>query len=341
MKSRITKLTAAAAIIVVALVVMQYFRVPVDVASLAWGDVLEKICNSKTLTYMVRTKEQEPPIMKIMTIDPHLCRSEWLSKQIPRAPVLGGDVWIIDSKQGKALILDTVKKTARIHPAKKAMSDMYDAFRNFRDRVGFSVEEIGRRQVGNKEAIGFKLRKEDENREMTVWADPETKLPVLIEETLVDREGQVGQLVITDILFDDELDMSLFNLKPPDDYEVLEFRYDEQVNRLKSAVNMNRILKACRKYVNEHNGQWPDSLQELDKYGLEKEVFTNPRQPEREAGYVYLKPPPSASESRIVLHEAYDAWNGGINVGYANYRIQFIQEESEFKKGLKESLEGK
>jgi len=341
MKSRITKLTTAAAIIVAALVVMQYFRVPVDVASVAWGKVLDNICNSKTLTYLVRTKEQEPPVMKVMTIDPHLCRFEWLSKQIPRISALGGDVWILDSKQGKTLILDTAKKTARIHPAKKTMSDMYDAFRNFRDRVDFSVEEIGHRQVGNKEAIGFKLRKEDENREMAVWADPETKLPILIEETLVDREGQARQFVITDIVFDDELDMSLFSLKPPDDYEVLEFRYDEKVNRLKSGVNMDRILKACRNYVNEHNGQWPDSLQELDKYGLEKEVFTNPRQPEREVGYVYLKPPASPSESRIVLHEAYDVWGQGINVGFANTRIQFIQEESEFKKRLKESLEDK
>jgi len=332
--NRFTKLAAAAVIIIAVIICIHQFGGSIDVASVTFADVLENIRNSKTLTFMVRPKEQEPPIMKVMVIDPYVSRFEFIGEQMPSAPIIGGQIWIIDTDKGKALILDTVKKTGKVYPAKREMLDTYDAFRNFRDRVDFSVEEIGNRQIGDKQAIGFKLKKENKNREIIVWADPKTKLPILMEETYENAEGQIMQHVITDIVFDAELDESLFSLRLPEGYKAKEFEYDPRVNRLKSAVNMDRIIKACRKYVNEHNGQWPDSLQVLTTYGLDKDVFTNPGQPAREVGYVYLKPPASPSESRIVLYEAYDVWDGGINVGLANYHIEFIKEESDFKNRL-------
>lgn len=332
--NRFTKLAAAAVIIIAVIIGIHQFGGSIDVASVTFADVLENIRNSKTLTFMVRPKEQEPPIMKVMVIDPYVSRFEFIGEQMPSAPIIGGQIWIIDTDKGKALILDTVKKTGKVYPAQREMLDTYDAFRNFRDRVDFSVEEIGNRQIGDKQAIGFKLKKENENREITIWADPKTKLPILMEETYENAEGQIMQHVITDIVFDAELDESLFSLRPPEGYKAKEIEYDPRVNRLKSAVNMDRIIKACRKYVNEHNGQWPDSLQVLTTYGLDKDVFTNPGQPAREVGYVYLKPPASPSESRIVLYEAYDVWDGGINVGHANYHIEFIKEESDFKNRL-------
>lgn len=337
MKSPITKFAAAVAIIIAVLIGIHQFGGSIDVASVTFADVLETIRNSKTLTFMVRANEQGSPIMKVMVIDPYVSRFEFLSEQIPSAPIIGGQIWIVDTGKGKALALDTVKKTGKVYPSKSEMLDIYDAFRNFRDRVDFSVEEIGNRQVGDKQAIGFKLKKEDENRETIVWADPETKLPILIEATFEDAEGQILQHIITDIVFDVELDKSLFSLEPPKGYKLQEFEYDPSIRRLKSAVNMDRIMKACRKYVDEHDGQWPDSLKELTTYGLDKDVFVNPGQPALEVGYVYLKPPASPSESRIVLRETYDVWNGGVNVGLANYQIEFIKDESELKNRLGEN----
>ena len=141
------------------------------------------------------------------------------------------------------------------------------------------------------------------------------------------------QHVVTDIVFDARLDESLFSLRPPEGYKMEEFEYDPPVNRLISATNMNRIMKACRKYVDEHNGQWPDSLEELFIYGLDRDVFSNPGRAD-ENGYVYLKPPVSPTKSRIVLYEAYDVWEDGINVGFADYHIGFVKEESDFENRL-------
>jgi outer membrane lipoprotein-sorting protein len=336
-KSRITKLAAAAMIVITVLVVISQL----GGSSVVWADVLENIRNSKTLTFLIRTKEQELPIMKAMVIEPYLLRFEFLSEQVPDAPILGGQIWIVDTGKAKALILNTVKKTCKVCPADKEMLRIYDTFRNFRDREDFTVEEIDRRQIGDKQAIGFKLKKEHGNHEIIVWADLETKLPILMEETYENKVGQIMQHIVTDIVFDAELDVSLFSLKQPEGYRLEKFDYDAAVMRVMSATNMDRILKACRKYVSEHGGRWPDSLQELAKYGLTKDILTNPRQPSRELGYVYLKPPASPLDSRIVLYEAYDIWNGGINVGFANYHVQFIKKEPEFKKRLKESPSGK
>jgi len=333
-KSGITKLAAAAVIVILVMVVLSQL----DSSSVAWADVLEKIRNSKTLTFLVRAKAQEPPLMKVMIIHPYLSRFEFLCKQI-NTPIIGGQIWIIDTGKGKSLILDTVRKKGKVCPADKEMLDIYDTFRNFRDRADYSVDEIGSRRIGGIQAIGFKLKKEEDKREIMVWADPETKLPILIEETFENQKGQVMQLVVTDIVFDAELDVSLFSLQPPKGYKLEEFEYDPLVKRVMSATNMDRILKACRKYVNDHGGQWPDSLQDLVKYGLEKDTLTNPRQPSSKLGYVYLKPSVSPPESIVVLYEAYDTWNNGISVGFANYHVLFIKKESEFKRRLEESLE--
>jgi len=337
MKSRITKLAAAAVIIVAAFICLSQFGSPFE--SVAWADVLENIRSSKTLTFIVRTTEQGSPVMKAMVIDPNLLRFEYLSQQEQAARLLGGDVLIVDTGKGEALILDTVNKTAKARPADKEMLSIYDTFRNFRGRGDFTVEEIGHRQVGDKQAVGFKLKKDDENREIMVWADPETKLPILIEETIEDREGQVGQFVVTDIVFDSELDVSLFSLTPPEGYEFKEIDDDPRIaagKRLMSSANVHRILMACKKYVAEHNGQWPDSLQDLAEYGVDNKILVNPRQPALETGYIYLKPPASPSESRIVLYEVYGSWNDGINVGSANYHVEFMKEESDFKNRLGE-----
>ena len=339
MKSKITKFAAAAAIIIAVFIGVHYLGGSIDGASVAWAGVLENIRNSKTLTFLVRTTEDGPPIMKIMLIDPHYLRVEFLSEHMPEPPVVGGQIWIVDANKAQSLILNIIKKSCKIYPADQKMVDIYNTFRNFTDRVDFSVEEIGTRRVADRSAVGFRLRKLDEDREIIVWADAKTKLPVLMEETYKDAKGEHGRHVITDIVFDAELDKSLFSLEPPPGYKFEQFEYDKVVTRMKSAANMDRILKACREYVNEHNGQWPDSLQELYQYGLDKEIFTNPAQPTREIGYVYMRPPVSTSESRIVLYEAYEVWNGGINVGFANYQVQFIKEESGFKNRLEEPVQ--
>jgi len=335
MKSRIAKLAAAAVLIIGAFLGLHFIGGP-DMASPAWADVLENIRNSKTLTFVVRADEQGPALAKLMLVDPHLWRWEILGEQNEETRYLDGQIFVVDAGTGKGLILDRVGKKAKVCPAERAMPPIYDAFRNFRNMADFSVEQAGLRRIGDKQALGFKLREKGGKREMMVWADVETKLPVLMEESLENAQGEIERYFVTDIIFDAELDESLFSVKPPKGYEVEEAGYD-MVNRVKSAVNMDRILKACRTYAAEHDKRWPESLTELSGYGVGEETFVNPRQPDRRLGYVYLKPPVNPPKDRIVLYEASDTWGEGINVGYADFRVRFIRDQSEFQEQLRES----
>jgi len=251
-----------------------------------------------------------------------------------RIVVAGGTISIGDYAQKKGLTINPPMKEfteidlSNLSTGHLDIGLMIEKLRTLPDRAD---EELGEREMDGQTLRGFRVT--EDNRDKSVWVDSETGDLVRIESDTEFGDGLSASIVLTDFQFNVDLDDSLFSLTPPDGYKLVKKLHPAgKVGRLLSAVNMDRILKACRKYVNEHDGQWPDSLQVLTKYGVDKETFVNPRQPGRDVGYVYLKPPASPSESRIVLYEAHDAWNGGINVGFADYHVEFMKNESDFKK---------
>ena len=94
-------------------------------------------------------------------------------------------------------------------------------------------------------------------------------------------------------------------------------------------------------YASDNNGRWPDSLQDLIQRRLPSDILINPRQPERENGYIYIKPSTPVSPQQVVLYEAHDSWGDGINVGYADGHVRFIKEESNFKSDLQKPNKAK
>ena len=76
-----------------------------------------------------------------------------------------------------------------------------------------SAEQIGRRRIGQKQEIGFRLTEENRDYEALVWLDTQTQLPVRIEFLATNQQGQMEPTIIHgDIIFDVELDESLFKL---------------------------------------------------------------------------------------------------------------------------------
>ena len=328
MKSRITKFATAAVIIIAVLISINQF----GGSSIAFGDILKNIENAKTLTWKSThiTKGQKPQVTRTMVLEPYYMRVEFKD----------GKVWILDHSKGKTLVLNPSRKIAVISSTAKTSLDVYNTFKNFQNMEGFLVEEVDQRQIDGKSAIGFRLTKEDGSQQIMVWADLETELPILIEETKTDvQSSHVFQVITNDIVFDVELDEALFNIEPPEGYKKQSIegpleRAAQLASRSQSSVNMTRILKICLDYVEENGGEWPNNLYNLVDYGLNKETLVNPRQPERKNGYVYLKPEGRLSTSDVILYEAYDGWDGGINVGFADGHIEFIKKESDFSKRL-------
>ena len=97
---------------------------------------------------------------------------------------------------------------------------------------------------------------------------------------------------------------------------------------------MKQILLTCIMHAQDHEGQWPNSLKDLTQRRLARDTLINPRQPERENGYIYIKPSTPILPQQVVLYEAHDSWTDGINVGYVDGHVQFIKKESNFKNEL-------
>jgi len=338
MKSKITKFAAAAVIIIAVFVGIHYFGGSME--NVAFADVMQNIKNARTLTYrnVITSADQDPQVVETMVLEPHLMRVE-----LP-----DGRVWILDHGEGKTLVLDSTNKQTIISSTPQKALNLYDTFRNFRDIPDFSVSNIGRRTIDGVQVVGFQLTRENDENVRIVWANLQTSLPIRIEQTVKDENGQVIKTVTTNIVFDAELDQSLFRLDPPKGYTQ---RFVDGPNestvkltkRMKSAKNMQNILRACMVYAYDHGYHWPDNLQDLTKYGiLTKDTLNNPSQPERENGYIYIKPyTPRPSHQKVVLYEAHDSWGDGINVGFVDGHVEFIEKESMFKSQLEDERTAK
>ena len=96
MKSPITKLAAAAVIIIVVLTGLHYFGGSFE--NVAFAEVMQNIRNARTITWQrVITRDDQELVYKVMVLEPYLMRVE----------LEDGRIWIQDHSQGKTLIMDS------------------------------------------------------------------------------------------------------------------------------------------------------------------------------------------------------------------------------------------
>ncbi|HEG43686.1 MAG TPA: hypothetical protein ENH94_06530 [Phycisphaerales bacterium] len=214
MQSKITKLTAAAAIILVGMVIVNQFGGSIDMASVAWADVVAEINNYtryKCRQRVVREKGLQRPTMDVYHMNLSLRRQE----------VEDGSIHIIDMRGTDAITVELypaerkaiVTKLLGFGPRKDP--HIIEMVKRFEQE---STERLGTKEVDGKILQGFRHAPNAGN-DFTVWVDPETKLPVEIE-LVHTRQGQTIFLDEFEFEFDFELDPSAFSTDVPDGYEV-------------------------------------------------------------------------------------------------------------------------
>ncbi len=326
MESRITKPVIAAAIMIALLIVIGRFGP--DMGSTAFAEVCQNVIKSETVSLVLRASMQGEPAVYIYEKDGHLMRSEF-TDGFPFKP--GINVILSNSLSGDYLELDTENKvgqyfTGNLNSDRSPAPSLYETFKNFLGLPDYTVKELEERKIGGRMTKGYKLSGSQETS--SVWVDISTNLPIQIEIEGTARDGESSRQVWTDIVFGQPLDDALFDFKPAG-YEIKTFDRTKGMQHMSSAVMMNNILKACRRYVNDNQGQWPGKLEELLAYDLPPDAIEKPIKT-----CIYLKPSGPVTETTIILYEAYDQWQEGINVGYANGQVYFLKDESEFKKLL-------
>jgi outer membrane lipoprotein-sorting protein len=207
MNSKMTKL-AAAAVIIIAVLVGLTITGPNNIA---WADVVEPILNAKTLIVdIVVGDEESSPVMHDIVVDSRIRRT------ISNIP---GTVMVIDTEGGKILALDENGKSAMYIDIEGPLAQGTEHFVRFLREVitkvqntpDFEVEQLEQREIDGRKVVGLSAGGPQEN--ITIWADVETKVPVKVEL----RAGNTP-FVLKNFEFDVDVDESLVSMEIPAGY---------------------------------------------------------------------------------------------------------------------------
>lgn len=115
----------------------------------------------------------------------------------------------------------------------------------------------------------------------------------------------------------------------------------EQARQMRSLSNLRQIALASVLYANDHKNEFPPDLESLRTASdLTPELFRNPRLPQKEVGYVYVRPThASASTSeQVVAYEAWDQPPARIAVAFVDGHAE-LMDYPRFEKLLEASKE--
>jgi outer membrane lipoprotein-sorting protein len=245
MKSPITKLAAAAVIIIAGLIGI----LKLGGSTPAFADIVRPLLTARTATFKMTIDIEDAPAQTVqgMFMEPGQMRHE-----MPH-----GNIMITDQQQGTTVSLMPAEKKAFIVEMENVPEEQrgqINMFHTIRDRIrqtdDDSVEFIGEQKVDGVNAIGYRI--EEPLMKMNIWADAKTLLPIRIEYSMGKLMGAEGTMTMSDIVFNVELDESLFEI--PDGYSAQTVKYDA------SMPSEEDFIEALRLWTQATGGKFPSEL---------------------------------------------------------------------------------
>ncbi|MHC4242693.1 MAG: hypothetical protein ACYS3N_10820 [Planctomycetota bacterium] len=245
MKSPITKIAAAVVVISGVLIAMHFTGL--STGTVTFADVIKPILNAQTavLDIIIGDEEAGGPVIHDQIKGPFIRRTLSHMEDV---------VSIIDLETSRILSLTLSKKEAAYVDLKglPSMPNYLDTLRNIisglQESPHFEVEELGTHEIDGQEAVGFLAR--HPKAEVTIWADPETALPVRIEQV----SGQM-KIICKNVKFDVPMDESQFSMDVPDGYKLQQVELDLMGATEEEFIEGLRIRAEVF-----GGGQFPDSV---------------------------------------------------------------------------------
>ncbi len=271
MKSPITKIAAAVVVIAGVLIVMHF--VGLSPATVTFADVIEPILNAKTAELdIIMGEDEQGPVIHDMIKGARIRRTMSNMEDV---------VSIIDLEAGRILALTISKKEAAYVDLKglPSMPNYMEMLRNvinmLQDSPHFEVEELGQQEIEGQRVIGFHAK--HPKADITIWADPETALPVRIEQ----MEQQL-MIICKNVRFDVSLDDSLFSMDVPDGYKLQQVELDLMGSTEQDFVEGLRVraeifgngLFPEGVSVEDYLKQAPSIMKKIEELGLSDEEGT-------------------------------------------------------------------
>ncbi|MCJ7674946.1 MAG: zf-HC2 domain-containing protein [Sedimentisphaerales bacterium] len=214
MKSKITSIAAAAAIIIAVLIGIHQL----GGGTVTFADVIKPILNARTvvLDFIVGSEETGPVMHDIV-----------VGSRIRRTFSNMATIMIIDLDNAKMLTLDPPSKSAAYvniqGPLREGTKNLIEFVRNavigVKDQPDIPVQELGQREIDGRKAVGFLVR--GQNEQITIWADSRTAQPIRIEMLL----GQT-LYILKNIEFDVPIEESLVSMDVPAGYTLSQKQFD-------------------------------------------------------------------------------------------------------------------
>lgn len=214
----LTKLAVAAGILVIVGAIIYRLNPSLDPASAAFAQVCHSVSESSTIRFDVtcRAPNGQGYTGRVYEKAGCLVRTE-----IETGDAAPWNTILRDRQTDRTLFLDTQAKRAW-HPGPRLRvedrtTNIYEFFSNFLHASGYSVKELGESTIDQRSLIGFHLTKMDvsfSHEQCAIWADPETMRPVRIDVIARMPDGGTMELTITNMVFNEPLDDSLFDFQP-------------------------------------------------------------------------------------------------------------------------------
>ena len=251
MKNPITKLAAAAVIIIAVLIGIHQFGSSVP----AFAEVVQPLLTARTAVYKLTVQSAGEPTET----------SDWMYKMESgtREVRPGGVIRILHNDQvimlwpagKKGLIL----KRTNIQEDEQSQTNW---FHEIRERIRQALETkeesvkfLGKQEIDGVIAFVYRIGENSEMTDMTVWADTETLLPIQIQQSM-GSAGTVmnieGTITYRDIIVNVELDESLF---------VVPEGYDTQTIEIDSSMATEEdLIQTLHLWADNTDGEFPSEL---------------------------------------------------------------------------------
>lgn len=176
---------------------------------------------------------------------------------------------ITDFTQGKRLRLNPSEQTA-IMESVPTLENPYYRIDYLRKRMTHEAEPVGEREIDGRWAVGF--RHTDNVVEEVIWADKQTGMPVRVEMTArLDETTNTPiqtTFVMSDFVFNEPVDPSLFSFEVPEGYQLQEGLVDpletarHALESLRSPLleGEQDLIKYLRLYAEVKGGQFPPDI---------------------------------------------------------------------------------
>jgi outer membrane lipoprotein-sorting protein len=203
MQSRITKLAAAAAIVVTGIVCLQLIT-----GTSAYAKVAEKLRNARTVVFTLITQSNQGSEETIKTDIAYKEPGHF------RTTTIDGYIAIADGTSGKmiSIVPQGGYTLAEIKDLSKTGSQgPFESIEAMKNLPAKADEELGTREIDGIDCDGYRVTQGDLTT--SAWIDAKTGDLVQIELKYASAPGM--NRIIKNIKFDIELDDSLFSLTPP------------------------------------------------------------------------------------------------------------------------------